>query len=143
MIHSEHTCQRFWPGIGKHSNPRLCSMTGCTTLHCIVLGSGRYTYSRHTFPFFRIAPSHLFSDGGDGLQLTLFSTPAGGGRLLSIPYSLTGGGGMQKALLYTRGGQRRQGREGLQPFPLIASRFCDWIFWVHMMFLVEYDFYLY
>ena len=42
MIHSEHTCQRFWPGIGKPSNLRLCSMTGCTTIHCIVLGSGRY-----------------------------------------------------------------------------------------------------
>ena len=33
----------FWPGIGKRSNPRLCSMTGYTTFHCIVLGSGRYT----------------------------------------------------------------------------------------------------
>ena len=33
----------FWPGIGKPSNPRLCSMTGYTTFHCIVLGSGRYT----------------------------------------------------------------------------------------------------
>ena len=42
MIHSEHACQRFWPRIGKPSNLRLCSMTGCTTLHCIVLGSGRY-----------------------------------------------------------------------------------------------------
>ena len=42
MIHSEHACQRFWPGIGKPSNLRLCSMTGCTKLHCIVLGSGRY-----------------------------------------------------------------------------------------------------
>ena len=43
MIHSEPTCQRFWPGIGKPSNLRSCSMTGCTTLHCIVLGLGRYT----------------------------------------------------------------------------------------------------
>ena len=34
----------FWPGIGKPSNPRLCSMTGCTTFHCIVLGSGRYIF---------------------------------------------------------------------------------------------------
>ena len=33
----------FWTGIGKPSNPRLCSMTGYTTFHCIVLGSGRYT----------------------------------------------------------------------------------------------------
>ena len=33
----------FWPGIGKPSNPRLCSMTGYATFHCIVLGSGRYS----------------------------------------------------------------------------------------------------
>ena len=33
----------FWPGIGKPSNPQLCSMTGYTTFHCIVMGSGRYT----------------------------------------------------------------------------------------------------
>ena len=44
MIHSEHTCQSFWPGIGKPSNLRLCSMIGCTTLHCIVLGLGRYMH---------------------------------------------------------------------------------------------------
>ena len=37
MIDYEHPCQRFWPGIDKPSNLRLCSMTGCTTLHCIVL----------------------------------------------------------------------------------------------------------
>ena len=36
----------YWPGIGKPSNPQLCSMTGYTTFHCIVLGSGRYTQSQ-------------------------------------------------------------------------------------------------
>ena len=50
LIHSEHTCQRFWPGIGKPSNPRLCSMTGCTTFQCIVLGSGRYIVPVMTRP---------------------------------------------------------------------------------------------
>ena len=54
----------FWPGVGKPSNPRLCSMTGYTTFHCIVLGSGRYnnTLTHESPTLFLNSPIHTIEE---------------------------------------------------------------------------------